>query len=37
MEDIEMPLIYHIGDMEMSGILLDLPFFASMSKELERV
>jgi DNA polymerase-1 len=35
MEEIEMPLITVLADMEMSGILLDLPFFASMSKELE--
>ncbi len=35
MEEIEMPLISVLADMEMSGILLDLPFFASMSKELQ--
>jgi DNA polymerase-1 len=35
MEEIEMPLITVLANMEMSGILLDLPFFASMSKELE--
>jgi DNA polymerase-1 len=35
MEEIEMPLITVLADMEMSGILLDLPFFASMSEELQ--
>jgi len=35
MEDIEMPLITVLADMEMSGILLNLPFFASMSEELQ--
>jgi DNA polymerase-1 len=35
MEEIEMPLITVLAHMEMSGILIDLPFFARMSKELE--
>ena len=35
MEEIEIPLITVLADMEMSGILLDLPFFASMSEELQ--
>lgn len=35
MEEIEMPLISVLAEMEMSGILLDHPFFASMSAELE--
>jgi len=35
MEEIEMPLIPVLADMEMSGVLLDLPFFASMSEELQ--
>lgn len=35
MEDIELPLITVLANMEMSGILLDLPFFENMSKELE--
>ena len=35
MDEIEMPLITVLADMEMSGILLDLPFFASMSEELQ--
>ena len=35
MEEIEMPLISILADMEMNGILLDLPFFASMSDELQ--
>lgn len=34
MEEIELPLITVLADMEMSGILLDLPFFASMAEEL---
>ena len=36
MEEIEMPLITVLADMEMSGILLDLPFFESMSEELQK-
>ena len=35
MNEIEMPLIPVLADMEMSGILLDLPFFANMSEELQ--
>ncbi len=35
MEEIEIPLITVLADMEMSGILLDLPFFASMAEELQ--
>ncbi len=35
MDEIEMPLISVLANMEMSGILLDLPFFESMSKELQ--
>jgi len=35
MEEIELPLITVLADMEMSGILLNLPFFASMSEELQ--
>jgi DNA polymerase-1 len=35
MEEIEMPLVTVLAGMEMSGILIDLPFFASMSQELE--
>jgi DNA polymerase-1 len=34
-DEIEMPLITVLADMEMSGVLLDLPFFASMSEELQ--
>ena len=35
MEEIELPLITILAEMEMNGILLDLPFFASMSDELQ--
>jgi len=35
MEEIEMPLVTVLADMEMSGILLDLSFFDSMSEELQ--
>ncbi len=35
MEEIEMPLISVLAEMEMSGILLNLPFFAEMSTELQ--
>jgi DNA polymerase I len=35
MEEIEMPLISVLADMEMNGILLNLPFFASMGEELQ--
>jgi DNA polymerase-1 len=35
MEEIEMPLISVLAEMEMSGILINLPFFADMSKELQ--
>jgi len=33
-DEIEMPLIGVLSEMEMAGILLDLPFFAGMSAEL---
>ena len=36
MDEIEMPLISVLADMEMSGVLIDLPFFAILAKELER-
>jgi len=35
MNEIEMPLITVLAEMEMSGILLDLPFFKEMSEELQ--
>jgi len=35
MEEIELPLITVLADMEMNGILLDLPFFSSMTEELQ--
>ena len=35
MEEIEMPLITILADMEMSGVLLDLDFFSAMSEELQ--
>ena len=35
MDEIELPLITILAEMEMNGILLDLPFFASMSQELQ--
>ncbi|MFZ5820545.1 MAG: DNA polymerase I [Chloroflexota bacterium] len=35
LDEIEMPLITVLADMEMEGILIDLPFFAAMSRELE--
>lgn len=35
MNEIELPLITVLAEMEMSGILIDLTFFARMSKELE--
>ncbi|MGB7874201.1 MAG: DNA polymerase I [Anaerolineales bacterium] len=35
MEEIEMPLVTILADMEMSGILLDLDFFSTMSEELQ--
>lgn len=34
MDEIEMPLISVLADMEMTGVLLDLPFFKKMSSEL---
>ena len=34
MRDIEMPLISVLADMEMAGVLLDLPFFKKLSEEL---
>ncbi len=34
MDEIEMPLVSCLADMEMTGVLLDLPFFEKMSKEL---
>ncbi len=36
MEEIEMPLITVLADMEMTGVLLDLPFFKKLSDELTR-
>ncbi len=36
LEEIELPLITVLADMEMAGVLLDLPFFASMSVELQK-
>ncbi len=35
MKEIEIPLITVLAEMEMSGILLDLPFFENMSEELQ--
>ncbi|MGD8403544.1 MAG: DNA polymerase I [Anaerolineales bacterium] len=35
MEEIEMPLVTILADMEMSGILLDQDFFSKMSEELQ--
>jgi DNA polymerase-1 len=35
MKEIEMPLVTILADMEMSGILLDLPFFDAMSSDLQ--
>jgi DNA polymerase-1 len=35
MAEIEMPLVPVLADMEMAGILLDLPFFEKMSVELQ--
>ncbi|MEJ5225237.1 MAG: DNA polymerase I, partial [Anaerolineales bacterium] len=34
LEEIEMPLMPVLADMEMTGVLLDLPFFAQMSRDL---
>jgi len=34
MQEIEMPLISVLADMEMTGVLLDLPFFKKLSEEL---
>jgi DNA polymerase-1 len=34
MDEIEMPLMPVLADMEMTGILLDLPFFKKLSREL---
>jgi DNA polymerase-1 len=34
MDEIEMPLVSCLAEMEMSGVLLDLPFFEKLSKEL---
>ncbi|MEW5829224.1 MAG: DNA polymerase I, partial [Chloroflexota bacterium] len=36
LEEIELPLISVLADMEMAGVLLDLPFFESMSVELQK-
>ena len=36
MDEIEMPLISVLADMEMSGVLLDLPFFARLAEELQK-
>jgi DNA polymerase-1 len=35
-DEIEMPLVTILADMEMSGILLDLSFFENMSEELQK-
>ncbi len=35
LEEIEMPLVSVLADMEMAGVLLDLPFFKTMSVELQ--
>ncbi|MFZ5908418.1 MAG: DNA polymerase I [Chloroflexota bacterium] len=35
LDEIELPLITVLADMEMEGVLIDLPFFAAMSQELE--
>jgi len=35
MDEIEMPLISVLAEMEMSGVMLDLPFFAKMATELQ--
>ncbi len=35
LDEIELPLITVLADMEMEGILIDLPCFAAMSQELE--
>ena len=35
MDDIELPLITVLAEMEMSGILIDLPFFKRMSEEFQ--
>jgi DNA polymerase-1 len=35
LDEIEMPLVSVLAEMEMNGILLDLPFFKAMSKELQ--
>lgn len=35
LEKMEMPLVGVLADMEMEGVLLDLPFFAKMSTELD--
>ena len=34
MEEVEMPLVSCLADMEMTGVLLDLPLFEKLSKEL---
>ena len=34
LEEIEMPLVSVLAEMEMTGIMLDLPFFKKMSREL---
>ncbi len=36
LDEIEMPLVPVLADMEMTGVLLDLPFFAQMSNALGR-
>ncbi len=35
-EEVEMPLIPVLAEMEMTGVLLDLPFFEKLSKELTK-
>ncbi len=34
MDEVEMPLVACLAEMEMTGVLLDLPFFEKLSKEL---
>ena len=36
LDEMEMPLVSVLAEMEMTGILLDVPFFETMSRELER-
>ena len=36
LEEIDLPLTPVLADMEMTGVLLDLPFFEKMSRELTK-